>query len=74
MRTVFEFGGPNSFQGAKSSSVIQLDQSEGPGERFRLTYGLRVKNNLTYADACHELGAAILHWQCCEGLASNEGD
>lgn len=73
MKTVFEWGGPNHFNGAKSRSLIQVDQSESGDRLFRVTYGLQVKTGLTYEQACREIGIAILHYQCCEGIASNEG-
>ena len=73
MKTVFEFGGPNHFNGARSRSIIQADQQQGGDRLFTVTYGLERKPGLTYSEACRALGAAILHYQCCEGIASNEG-
>jgi hypothetical protein len=73
MQTVFECGGANPFKGAKTKSLICVEQSESKGLLFTVTYGLQRKSGLTYAQACSEVGAAILHNACCEGLASNEG-
>lgn len=73
MKTVFEWGGPNPFNGAKSRSLVQVDQSESEEHLFRVTYGLQRKENLTYNQACLEIGVAILHKLCCDGIASNEG-
>jgi hypothetical protein len=71
--TVFEFGGPNYFNGAKSRSMTQADQQQSGKRLFTVTYGLQRKTGLTYAQACAEIGACILHHQCCNGVASNEG-
>lgn len=73
MKTCFEYGGPNPFAGAKSNSLIQLDQDESGRKLFTFTYGLHRKSGLTYAEACAELGTCILHMLCCDGKASNEG-
>ena len=73
MMTVFEFGGPNTYRGAQTKSLIQADQQESGDFLFAVTYGLERKEALSYSEACRALGAAILHHQCCEGTASNEG-
>lgn len=73
MKTVFEFGGTNFFDGAKSKSLIQADQQASGKQLFTVTYGLQRKTGLTYEQACKEIGACILHLQCCNGIASNEG-
>ncbi len=73
MITVFEFGGPNPFKNARAKSLIQADQSESGRRLFTVYYGLQVKKGLTYAQACAEIGACVLHHQCCQGIASNEG-
>lgn len=73
MVTVFEFGGPNTYRGAQTKSLIQADQQESGDFLFDVTYGLEMKVGLTYSQACKALGQAILHHQCCEGVASNEG-
>lgn len=71
---VFTFGGPNTFKGAKTKNYIQVDQQESKKRLFTVTYGLQQKSGLTYSQACTEIGAVILHHQCCEGIASNEGE
>lgn len=73
MKKVFTTGGRNPFKGASTADMITVRQRESGRRLFDVVYGLQVKSNLTYAEACKELGAAILHLQCCEGLASNEG-
>jgi hypothetical protein len=73
MKTIFECGGPNRFKGAKTKSLIQVDQQTSGRKLFTLTYGLERKEGLTYAQACAAIGQAILHWQCCEGIADNTG-
>jgi hypothetical protein len=73
MKAVFEWGGPNFFDKATTRSLIQVEQSEVKEALFRVTYGLQVKSDLTYSQACTEIGVAILHLQCCNGIASNEG-
>ena len=37
-------------------------------DSFIVTYGLRVRRNLGYADAAKELGICIMHQLACEGL------
>jgi hypothetical protein len=73
MKTVFTCGGANPFKGAKTKELITVQQSESGSLLLKVTYGLQEKSKLTYAQCCAELGQAILHMQCCEGLASNEG-
>lgn len=73
MKTVFEFGGANLYQGARTKSLITLEQSESGRRRFNLTYGLQRDTGLTYSEACESLGQVILHHLCCESIASNEG-
>ena len=73
-KTVFEFGGNNPFQGAKSLSYIQVDQDLSKRALFTVTYGLQQKSGLTYAECCAELGACILHMLSCDGIVNNEGE
>lgn len=40
-------------------------------DRFAVTYWLQTKDNLSYEDATHELGAAIMHALACEGKLDN---
>jgi hypothetical protein len=72
MQTVFEFGGANPFKAAKTKSLITLQQYESKPFLFKCTYGLEVKDKLTYGEACAKLGQAILHHLACEGLVNNE--
>lgn len=62
MRTVYEH------------QSVKLEQSDARGKLFRVTYGLQVKQYLTYAQACEELGACLLHQLACDGLIDNDGD
>lgn len=73
METVFSYGGRNFFVGAKTESLIQVDQKTSGKRFFTVTYGLQQKTHLSYDEAVREIGIAILHHACCEGLASNEG-
>ncbi len=52
---------------------IVIEQAETKGLLFTVRYGSQVKRGLTYAEACTEIGASMLHALCCDGLASNEG-
>jgi hypothetical protein len=73
MKTLFEHGGPNTFNGAKSRSMIQLDQTECKRGLFTVTYGLQQKRGLGYRDAAKELGECILHMLACKGDLNNDG-
>lgn len=44
--------------------VIEL---AAKGKKFRVTYGLEVKEELTYAQAAKTLGECILHALTCGG-------
>lgn len=70
---VFECGGDNPHKGAKYKSLITVTQKQTKSALFTVAYGLQAKTGLTYSAACKELGAAILHNACNEGLANNEG-
>ena len=48
---------------------IALDQ-QGK-DRFRVTYGVQVKEGLTYAEAAKELGVCIMHALACDGRLDN---
>lgn len=49
--------------------AIELHQ-RGP-DRFRVTYGRQVKDELTYSQAALELGADIMHWLACDAKLDN---
>lgn len=75
MPVVFEFGGANPYatRDAKdkispSIMLICLEQRRVAGKKFRLTYGLEVKDDLTYEEAARALGLALLHHLSCEGV------
>jgi hypothetical protein len=40
---------------------------------FTVKYGKEVQAGLSYTKAATELGAAIMHALCCEGMLPNEG-
>lgn len=63
--TCFAYGGANTYKGAKSKSLIELQQTGF--NRFTVVYGLQVDAHLNYGNACEKLGAAIMHHQNCEG-------
>lgn len=71
MKIIFETGGPNPFKNTKK--LITVYQSENKKKLFTVIYGLQVEDNLTYDQCCTVLGSAVLHMQCCEGIASNDG-
>jgi hypothetical protein len=49
---------------------VKLEQSTNG--KFRVTYGLQIKSNLTYGDAAKEYGACIMHSVACLGLLDND--
>lgn len=53
---------------------LRLDQSEGKGKLFRVTYGKQVKDKLTYTEGAREFGLCLFHALACDGLLDNEGD
>jgi hypothetical protein len=48
---------------------IHLDQVGK--DNFIVTYGLQVKDHLTYSQAAKELGCCIMHSLACEGELDN---
>lgn len=52
---------------------IKLEQSEGRGKLFRVTYGAQVHDGLTYLQAAKELGSCLMHCLACEDKLDNEG-
>jgi hypothetical protein len=53
--------------------LIKLEQRTNKQGLFRVTYGLQVTDELTYAQACAELGQCILHALACNSELNNEG-
>ena len=74
MKVCFEYGGPNPFKGAKTASLITLEQAETRGRLFRVTYGLERKEGLRYVDAAKVLGSVLMHHLACEGHLDNDGE
>lgn len=68
-QTCFTFGGPNTFKGAKSEHMIELQQTGF--DRFTLIYGLSLTTDMTYEKAAAELGACIMHLQSCKQAIDN---
>lgn len=58
----------------KPKTCIKIDNLAFPielqqvGARFRVIYGQQVKSNLSYSEACDELGTAMMHAAACDGL------
>lgn len=71
MKKVFETGGPSCFE--VNRSMIVVEQSGAKKGLFRVSYGLQVRDNLTYAQCAKELGECILHDLSCEGIVNNAG-
>ena len=69
MNICFSTGGANTFRGAKSAQMIELQQTGF--NRFTVVYGLQVKRGLHYDKAASELGACIMHLQACNGMLDN---
>ena len=52
-----------------SHDLVSLQQrAKG---RFAVRYGMQVKADLTYGDACKELGSALMHQMACDSLIDN---
>jgi hypothetical protein len=51
---------------------VKIEQ-RGENGLFRITYGKQVRENLTYADACHEFGECVFHALACDGKLGNNG-
>jgi hypothetical protein len=56
--------------GRWSDHLVKLEQHKRT-KLFRVTYGLQVNDELTYAQACDYLGRAILHDLANEGVLDN---
>lgn len=41
-------------------------------DRYTVQYGLQVRENLSYGEACDELGQAIMHTLCSEGKMDSD--
>jgi hypothetical protein len=65
MKTVFSLDVPFG---------LRVDQHEGKGKLFRVTYGKQVKDKLTYTEGAREFGLCLFHALACDGLLDNEGD
>lgn len=72
-KLIFSTGGKNHYNPKSENELILLWQSEAKHGLFVLDYGLSHKAGLNHSQACKQLGQAILHNLCCEGIASNEG-
>ena len=58
-------------------SAIKLEQSANAkkirnDESFRVSYGMQVRDGLSYRDAALELGSCIMHRAACDGDLNNE--
>lgn len=54
MKTCFELG------------IVTLQKRDNK-EVFRVIYGLQKSGDLTYAEACKELGECLMHQLACDG-------
>ena len=70
-KTVFTFGGLNPY--TNEGCLIEVKQEQNKAALFTVTYGLQVKDGLTYARAAKELGECIFHHLACESELNNEG-
>ena len=53
------------FQTEVAGYPVTLHQSGR--DAFRVTYGLQIRDGLTYGQAANELGMCLLHGLACEG-------
>lgn len=44
-----------------------------PGKAFRVTYGLQMKSDLSYAEAAKEFGECVMHALACNSQLNNDG-
>ena len=70
-KLLFSFGGTNPF--TNEGCLIELYQFDNSTLLFGVTYGLQVKEGLTYSQASKELGECIFHHLACESLLDNTG-
>lgn len=63
MQTVFE---TNEF-----AFPVKVEQHRGHKALFKVTYGLQVRDNLTYLSAATEFGLCMFHALACEGKMDN---
>jgi hypothetical protein len=59
-------------QGESTFGTLTIAQ-RGQNGLFRVTYGLQVKEGLTYEQAAHEFGECLFHWLACEAKIGNIG-
>ena len=65
MKVIFTHGGPNPYN-PKAEALITL--AIGSNEKFVVTYGEEVSEELNYIAAAYELGECLMHRLACEGL------
>ena len=51
---------------------ITIEQHETKTGLFRITYGLEIKDNLTYVEAAEEFGLCVFHALACNSKLNNE--
>jgi len=69
-KTVFTWGAPAFGQ----PQTVKVEQRQNKAALLRVTYGLQVKDGLTYAQAARELGECIFHALACDSILNNEGE
>lgn len=57
----------------REDTAFPIELSQQGKNRFTVTYGVQVEDNLTYSQACHYYGRALLHALACEGKIDNSG-
>jgi hypothetical protein len=58
------------FQADNFAFPIKLEQNRKT-LKFKVTYGLQIKDGLSYEKAALELGACIMHAAACNGKLDN---
>lgn len=59
------------FEASDMAFPIKVEQHGGRKALFKVTYGLQVADNLTYARAAAEFGACMFHALACVGKINN---
>lgn len=55
-----------------AGSVVTLSQSAP--DNFTVSYGMQIKEGLTYAEAALEYGACVMHALACTGRLDNRDE
>ncbi len=52
---------------------VIIDQARTGKRLFRVTYGMQVRDGLTYVEACREFGECVFHALACAERLDNSG-